>query len=68
MITDSEIKLRGVEALIGALGEVQAERFITLIMREPFDYTLWQSKLWPTQSVEDISEMAMKYRQSGSGE
>ena len=63
MMTDTEIKLQGVEALIMALGEVQAERFISLILREPFDYTIWQQKLWPTQSIEQISQMAMAQRQ-----
>ena len=38
-ITDTEIKQKGVGALIAALGEVDAERFITLLAREPFDYT-----------------------------
>lgn len=66
MITDTEIKLRGVEALINALGEVEAERFISLIMREPFDYTEWQQKLWPSQSIEQISQQAMTYRQSSN--
>ena len=63
MMADTEIKLQGVEALIMALGEVQAERFISLILREPFDYTVWQQKLWPTQSIEQISQMAMAQRQ-----
>jgi len=36
-ITDNEIKAQGIEALIASLGEVQAERFISLIHREPFD-------------------------------
>ena len=64
MITDTEIKLKGVEALVMALGEVQAERFISLILREPFDYTVWQQKLWLNQSVEQISSMAMTHRQN----
>ena len=63
-ITETKIKINGMEALITALGEVQAEKFITLMMREPFDYTLWQRKLWNNQSVREISEMAMKNRQS----
>ena len=46
IITDTEVKLEGMEALITALGEVQAERFISLIMREPFNYTEWQRNLW----------------------
>ncbi len=61
-ITDTEIKLQGMDALIVALGEVQAEKFITLMMREPFNYTEWQRKLWIDKSVEEISSMAMEYR------
>jgi len=45
MITDNEIKLKGLEALVSALGEVQAEKFISLILREPFDYTFWQKDI-----------------------
>jgi hypothetical protein len=59
-ITDNEIKLQGLEVLISSLGEVQAERFISLILREPFDYTKWQRKLWPDKSIEEISKMAME--------
>lgn len=62
MITDTEIKIRGIEALVAELGEVHAERFISLIMREPFDYTKWQRDLWPTKSVEEVSEAAMLSR------
>ena len=62
IITDTEIKLQGMEVLIAALGEVQAERFISLMMREPFDYTEWQRKLWNNKSVEEISSLAMQHR------
>ena len=58
-ITDNEIKSQGIEALISSLGEVQAERFISLILKEPFDYTKWQKKLWPNKTIEEISSMAM---------
>lgn len=61
-ITNTEIKLQGMEALITALGEVRAEKFISLILREPFDYTVWQRNLWNDKSVEEISKMAMKRR------
>jgi len=66
-ITDTEIKLQGMEALIAALGEVQAEKFISLIIRDPFDYTIWQRKLWTDKSVEEISRMAMKRRKEMNG-
>ncbi len=65
MITDTEIKATGFRALVAALGDVQAEKFIALIQREPFDYTQWQRTLWPDKSVEEINQAAMKQRQAG---
>ncbi len=62
-ITDTEIKLKGMEALVMALGDVDAERFITLVLREPFDYTRWQRNLWQEKSVQELSREAMEYRQ-----
>lgn len=62
MITDAEIKIKGLEALINTLGEVEAERFIFLIMREPFDYTKWQRTLWADKSVAELSAAAMQLR------
>ena len=60
MITDTEVKIKGVQALTESLGKVGAERFISLIQREPFDYTKWQRTLWEGLSVEEISRNAMK--------
>jgi hypothetical protein len=65
MITDAEIKTAGFRALVAALGDVQAEKFIALIQREPFDYTRWQRTLWPDKSIEEISQAAMEHRQEG---
>jgi hypothetical protein len=62
MSTDAEIKATGFRALVAALGDVQAEKFIALIQREPFDYTQWQRSLWPEKSVEEVSQAAMKHR------
>ncbi len=64
MITDTEIKLKGFQALATSLGHIGAERFIALIQREPFDYTKWQRDLWDNQSVEEISRKAMKVRKT----
>ena len=66
MITDEQLKIEGLKALTEALGDVQAEKFIALIMRSPFDYTKWQKKLWAGKSVEDISNAAMELRKSKS--
>ncbi|MDQ1316452.1 MAG: hypothetical protein QG588_99 [Candidatus Poribacteria bacterium] len=64
MITDTEIRIKGFKALINALGEVDAERFISLIMREPFDYTKWHRSLWADKSVTEISKQAMQFRKN----
>ncbi|MCL5277209.1 MAG: hypothetical protein M1517_05475 [Deltaproteobacteria bacterium] len=62
-ITDTEIKIKGIEALINKLGEVEAERFIALLIREPFDYTQWQRRtLWTNKSVVELSHAAMQLR------
>ena len=63
MFTDTEIRAAGFRALVAALGDVQAEKFIALIQREPFDYTRWQRTLWPDKSIEEISQAAMRQRQ-----
>ena len=67
MMTDEELKVEGLKALTEALGDVQAEKFIALITRSPFDYTKWQRKLWVEKSVEEISDAAMKLRKSKDG-
>jgi hypothetical protein len=67
MITDEELKVQGVRALIDALGDVQAERFVSLLTRAPFDYTKWQASLWPDVGVEVLSQDAMRLRRA-SGE
>lgn len=62
MLSDTEIRAVGLRALVAALGDVQAEKFIALIQREPFDYTRWHRTLWPDRSIEEISEAAVEYR------
>ncbi len=62
MITDTEIRLKGIQVLAEHLGDVEAERFIALIQREPFDYTEWRQGLDEDLSIEAISEKAMQSR------
>lgn len=62
--TDTLIKSEGMKILIEHLGKVEAERFIALIMREPFDYTKWQVNLWQDKTVKEVSEAAMNYRKN----
>ncbi len=62
MMTDTEIKLKGLQTLTESLGNVEAERFIALIQREPFDYTKWRKNIDEDLSIEEISAKAMKIR------
>jgi hypothetical protein len=50
------------EILSQHLGMVEAERFIMLLQREPFDYTKWQEHLFENMSVEELSKQAAEYR------
>ena len=63
MIADVEIKTLGFNILSQHLGLVEAERFITLIQREKFDYTQWRQNLFEGLSGEEISHQAMKFHE-----
>lgn len=60
MRTDSVVKVDGMNILLEHLGRVDAERFITLIMQEPFDYTKWQENLFANLSVDELCDRAME--------
>lgn len=62
MKTDAVIRQEGINALISQLGYVDAERFIVLITKEPFDYTKWREQaLDDGLSVRQLSQKAMQY-------
>ena len=61
MMNDTIILEKGMRSLVESLGEVDAERFITRLIREPFDYTKWQRNLFEGMTVEDINAEAVKY-------
>lgn len=67
MMTDTEIRQRGVQLLAEHLGDIEMERFIALIQREPFDYTRWRQQ-WVAECeealIEEISRQAMALRET----
>jgi len=69
MITDTEIRIKGLQVLAKHLGDIEAERFIALIQREPFNYTKWREGLEEDQPIEEISRraMAVKARRGDRG-
>jgi hypothetical protein len=64
MRTDTIIRNEGTQVLMERLGLIEAERFITLIQKEPFDYTQWQENLFEDMSIEEISRKAAAYREN----
>ena len=62
MLTDTEIKKKGFKVLVENLGDIDAEKFIRLIIKEPFDYTQWQSTLWKDERVEQVTKKPIHYR------
>ena len=66
MITDTEIKSKGIQILATHLGDVEMERFIALIQREPFDYTKWHQNIDDDISLEELSRKAMSLRNKES--
>lgn len=61
-MTEAQIKKSGFDALISALGNVDAERFVAMIQRDAFDYTKWQRTLWATATVDELHNAATTHR------
>lgn len=56
-----EIMNKGMNCLLGKLGVVETEQFISIIMREKFDYTKWQQKHFDELTPEQIDDEAKRY-------
>ncbi|MDR1664872.1 MAG: hypothetical protein LBR83_08145 [Clostridiales bacterium] len=62
MKTDTALRVEAMDALIAALGEVDAERFISMVSRDKFDYTNWRrKKLCKGMTLDEIYEEAAAY-------
>jgi hypothetical protein len=59
MYAEMALREEGMKILINKLGQVEAERFTSLIIRESFDYTEWQRNLFNDISVKELSNLAM---------
>jgi len=60
MKTEAEIRMKGMQALISALGLVEAERFLAAVSRDKFDYTEWRRTGLPQLSIEEIAAASNK--------
>jgi hypothetical protein len=61
-MTDTLLKTRAMDVLVKNLGVVETERFITLVLKEPFDYTEWRNdNLHGDISVSELNQQATEY-------
>ncbi|MDD5029019.1 MAG: hypothetical protein PHH58_05865 [Rhodoferax sp.] len=58
MRTDSEIRMQGMQALIGSLGLIETERFLIAVNQDKFNYTEWRRTGLPDQGIEQIAAEA----------
>lgn len=65
MTTSSvEIMNRGMQCLMDNMGIVEAERFISLVIREKFDYTKWQCEYFDKKPAAEISLEAAEFEKA----
>ena len=64
MKSDLELRSDAMELLRSQLGLVESERFITLITREVFDYTVWRRTQWKNASVAELAQQSRQLRQA----
>ena len=61
MKSDVMVRVEAMSVLIQYLGEVDAERFITIIKQDDeFDYTEWRKPILEDKSIDDIYNLANK--------
>ena len=61
MDSTMEIMNRGINCLIQQMGVVEAEKFISIINREKFDYTKWQQHLFDDMALEELNKKAAAF-------
>jgi len=62
MKSNTVIKNEGMRVLAETLGPVDAERFIVLLRREPFDYTEWRQTLYKDMPLDEFLKKADEHR------
>jgi len=59
--TEAEIRQLGMDCLVKTLGIIDAERFISALLRESFDYTEWRKKYFADMDLETLHKEAVEY-------
>ena len=64
MMNDTVLSQNAIKCLIDNFGIVQTERFISLIIKEPFDYTEWQRDLYSDMTADEFFNAVSKWKKS----
>ena len=64
MRTDNTLRYEAMNVLMQTFGAVDAERFISMIKRDTFDYTEWRRGLWNDMTIEEIFAEATEYEKN----
>lgn len=56
-----DIMNRGMECLTEKLGVVEAEHFISILIREKFDYTKWQRQYFDAMAPGEFNQKSLEY-------
>jgi len=61
VLSTVEILNNGMQCLTEKLGIVEAERFISVVIREQFDYTKWQRDFYDSMKPGEFHSNAVEY-------
>jgi len=64
MRTDSALRYEAMDVLLRTFGPVDAERFISMVKRDTFDYTEWRRGQWNDMAIEEIFAEATAHSNS----
>ena len=65
-MNDTILSQNVIKCLIQNFGVLQTERFISIIIREPFDYTEWQQDLFNDMTVEELFNAATAWKENAA--
>ncbi len=57
----AEIMDKGITCLLKNLGTIETEHFISVIIREKFDYTKWKQHYFDEISADEFNHAAVSY-------
>ncbi|MBO4314008.1 MAG: hypothetical protein J5838_06900 [Desulfovibrio sp.] len=68
MSTDTvELMNRGMHCLMEHMGALDAQRFISAVLREKYDYSQWQSEYFDGVTPEEFSAAALEWAKTHPG-